>query len=70
MNWETIYNQHKDNLLVEEIEMKWREESMVNYPTNKLGGGDSFFILCEDGIPLSEDLPYYNNPLLLEYNSN
>jgi hypothetical protein len=69
MNWETIYNQHKDNLLIEEIEMKWREEAMVNYPINKLGG-DSFFILCEDGNPLSEDSQYYNSPLLLEYNGN
>jgi hypothetical protein len=69
MNWETIYNQHKDNLLIEEIEMKWRDEAAIYYPHTRLGG-DSFFILCEDGIPLSEDSQYYNNPLLLEYNGN
>ncbi len=69
MNWETVYNQHKDNLLIEEIEMKWREEAMINYPTDRLGS-DSFFILCEDGIPLCGDEPYYISPLLLEYNGN
>jgi hypothetical protein len=61
MNWETLYNQHKDNLLIEEIEMKWREESMVNYPIARLGDGSNepndgvlltesrLFIVTEDG---------------------
>jgi hypothetical protein len=69
MNWETIYNQHKDNLLIEEIEMKWRDEAAIYYPHTRLGG-DSFFILCEDGTPLAETTPYYEGSLLLEHNKN
>jgi hypothetical protein len=57
MNWETIYNQHKDTLLIEEIEMKWREESMLHYPTERLNGGidgvlineRAEFLVTEDG---------------------
>jgi hypothetical protein len=57
MNWETIYNQHKDTLLIEEIEMKWREESMLHYPTERLNGGidgvlineRAEFLMTEDG---------------------
>lgn len=55
MNWETIYNQHKDNLLIEEIEMKWREEAMVNYPINRLGNGEE---AKPDGVLLTESALY------------
>jgi hypothetical protein len=55
MNWETIYNQHKDNLLIEEIEIKWREEAMVNYPVTRLGAGEEF---KPDGVLLTESKLY------------
>ena len=55
MNWETIYNQHKDTLLIEEIEMKWREESMLNYPVARLGGGEE---AKPDGVLLTESTLY------------
>ena len=55
MNWETIYNQHKDTLLIEEIEMKWREEAMLNYPVTRLGGGGEE---KPDGVLLTESALY------------
>ena len=55
MNWETIYNQHKDTLLLEEIEMKWREEAMLNYPVTRLGGGGEE---KPDGVLLTESALY------------
>jgi hypothetical protein len=55
MNWETLYNQHKDTLLIEEIEMKWREEAMLNYPVTRLGGGGEE---KPDGVLLTESTLY------------
>ena len=49
--------------------MKWRDEAAIYYPHTRLGG-DSFFILCEDGTPLAETTPYYEGSLLLEHNGN
>ena len=54
MNWEQVYNQYKDTLLIEEIEMKWREEAMVNYPVERLGGGEE----KPDGVLLTESTLY------------